>query len=154
MKVQKNEFFPADLVMLASSEPKNLCFVETKNLDGETNLKHKSAPKGVKEFNDAEEVALQYEGEVICEVPNDQIYKYEGVIKTVNGTKISLSSDNLLLSGDALHAASPTAELLHLVRDLGLGWAAARDSVLAGLAAAFSPSVTPQFVQSVAARLV
>ena len=70
------------------------------------------------------------------------------------GVKFSLSSDNLLLSGDALHAASPTAELLHLVRDLGLGWAAARDSVLAGLAAAFSPSVTPQFVQSVAARLV
>lgn len=88
--------------MLASSEPKNLCFVETKNLDGETNLKHKSAPKGVKEFNDAEEVALQYEGEVICEVPNDQIYKYEGVIKTVNGTKISLSSDNLLLRGSSL----------------------------------------------------
>ena len=70
------------------------------------------------------------------------------------GVKFSLSSDNLLLSGDALHAASPTAELLHLVRDLGLGWAVARDSVLAGLAAAFSPSVTPQFVQSVAARLV
>ena len=71
VKVRKDEFFPADLVMLASSEPKNLCFVETKNLDGETNLKNKSAPKGIKEFNDAEEVARLYEGEVICEVPND-----------------------------------------------------------------------------------
>ena len=71
VKVEKNEFFPADLVVLASSEPKNMCFVETKNLDGETNLKNKFAPKGIKEFKDLEEVAREFEGEIICEVPND-----------------------------------------------------------------------------------
>ena len=102
VKVEKDEFFPADLVLLASSEPKNLCFVETKNLDGETNLKNKNAPKGIKEFSDFEEVAREFEGEVICEIPSDQIYKYEGVIKTANGTKVSLSSDNLLLRGSSL----------------------------------------------------
>ena len=102
VKVEKDGFFPADLVLLASSEPKNLCFVETKNLDGETNLKNKNAPKGIKEFSDAEDCAREFEGEVICEVPSDQIYKYEGVIKTSNGTKISLSSDNLLLRGSSL----------------------------------------------------
>lgn len=100
--MEKDNFFPADLVLLASSEPKNLCFVETKNLDGETNLKNKNAPKGIKEFSDAEECAREFEGEVICEVPSDQIYKYEGVIKTTNGTKVSLSSDNLLLRGSSL----------------------------------------------------
>lgn len=100
--MEKDNFFPADLVLLASSEPKNLCFVETKNLDGETNLKNKNAPKGVKEFSDAEDCAREFEGDVICEVPSDQIYKYEGVIKTANGTKISLSSDNLLLRGSSL----------------------------------------------------
>ena len=102
VKVEKDEFFPADLVLLASSEPKNLCFVETKNLDGETNLKNKNAPKGIKEFKDFEDAAREFEGEVICETPNDQIYKYEGVIKTAKGTKISLSSDNLLLRGSSL----------------------------------------------------
>ena len=100
--MEKDEFFPADLVLLASSEPKNLCFVETKNLDGETNLKNKNAPKGIKEFKDFEDAAREFEGEVICETPNDQIYKYESVIKTAKGTKISLSSDNLLLRGSSL----------------------------------------------------
>lgn len=45
VKVQCDEFFPADLVLVRSSEPKGVCFVETKNLDGETNLKHKVTNK-------------------------------------------------------------------------------------------------------------
>jgi magnesium-transporting ATPase (P-type) len=32
-------------VVLASSEPKGSCYIETKNLDGETNLKNKKASK-------------------------------------------------------------------------------------------------------------
>jgi len=71
VRVEKNEFFPSDLILLASSEPKNLAFVETKNLDGETNLKNKNAPKGMREFKDMEELAREFEGEVICECPND-----------------------------------------------------------------------------------
>lgn len=32
---------PADVILLRSSDPKGSVFVETKNLDGETNLKPK-----------------------------------------------------------------------------------------------------------------
>jgi magnesium-transporting ATPase (P-type) len=40
--VLRDEFFPADLILLASSHfKKGHCFIETKNLDGETNLKTK-----------------------------------------------------------------------------------------------------------------
>ena len=45
VKIHSEEFFPADIVLLRSSEPKGVCYVETKNLDGETNLKHKTADK-------------------------------------------------------------------------------------------------------------
>lgn len=41
VKVRENEFFPCDMLILNSSIPKGICYVETKNLDGETNLKHK-----------------------------------------------------------------------------------------------------------------
>jgi hypothetical protein len=45
--VKNKEFFAADLVLLRTSETKNICFVETKSLDGETNLKEKLAPKPI-----------------------------------------------------------------------------------------------------------
>ena len=45
VKVNGDSYFPADLILLKSSNPSGLAYVETKNLDGETNLKHKSCIK-------------------------------------------------------------------------------------------------------------
>lgn len=33
------------MVLVKSTEEEGVCFVETKNLDGETNLKNKNVPK-------------------------------------------------------------------------------------------------------------
>lgn len=43
--VKRDEFFPADLLMIGSSDVKGKAYVETKNLDGETNLKLKEMPE-------------------------------------------------------------------------------------------------------------
>lgn len=45
IQVMQDQYFPADLALLKSSNASGLCYVETKNLDGETNLKHKSSLK-------------------------------------------------------------------------------------------------------------
>ena len=63
------------------------------------------------------------------------------------GVAFSLSSDNLLLSGDHDHAPSPTAEVLHLVHDVGLGWKAAKLSIINGLKSAFSPTIDREFIE-------
>ena len=41
LQVMADEEVPADLVVLSTPDPDNLCYVETANLDGETNLKIK-----------------------------------------------------------------------------------------------------------------
>lgn len=59
VKIYHNQYFPADLILLHSSEYKGICFVETKSLDGETNLKNKGAPNLLVDAGITEESLLK-----------------------------------------------------------------------------------------------
>lgn len=80
IKVNKNERFPADLVLLKSSEPSGIAYVETVNLDGETNLKHKVAIQDMQDAILSPSDASTINGTVYCDRPNDQLYYFEGVM--------------------------------------------------------------------------
>ena len=54
VKIYQDEFFPADLILLNSSAPKGMSYIETKNLDGETNLKHKMGNKDLVNYLNGE----------------------------------------------------------------------------------------------------
>lgn len=41
--IKQDEFFPADLIVLGSAIESGACYIETSSLDGEKNLKPKSA---------------------------------------------------------------------------------------------------------------
>ena len=45
--VFKDETFPADVLLLASDAPDSSCFIETKSIDGETNLKKRRPAEGL-----------------------------------------------------------------------------------------------------------
>ncbi len=54
IKVEKDHHFPADLLLISSTNDDGIAYVETMNLDGETNLKIKKAldqTKGITELN-------------------------------------------------------------------------------------------------------
>ncbi|KAL2494037.1 putative phospholipid-transporting ATPase 5 [Forsythia ovata] len=56
VKVSKNEYFPSDLLLLSSSYEDGVCYVETMNLDGETNLKAKRSLEATLGLDDDEEL--------------------------------------------------------------------------------------------------
>ena len=47
VQVRDEQSFPADMIIISSSEPDGTFYVETKNLDGETSLKQKSVAQGL-----------------------------------------------------------------------------------------------------------
>ncbi|RVE65591.1 hypothetical protein OJAV_G00118000 [Oryzias javanicus] len=98
IKLENNEFVTADLLLLSSSEPLNLVYVETAELDGETNLKVKQALTVTGEMGDSTEALATFNGEVRCEPPNNCLDKFKGTL-TVNGQAYSLDNDKVLLRG-------------------------------------------------------
>jgi len=101
VKISQDQFFPADLILLNSSGPKGICYIETKNLDGETNLKHKLSNKEVALFCRNDKSLCNLKATVMSEKPGDKIYQFEGVMM-IAGKKVSLSYENFLLRGSSL----------------------------------------------------
>jgi magnesium-transporting ATPase (P-type) len=88
------------MVILNSSDPKGVCYVETKNLDGETNMKMKTCHKELQKFLKSDQDLTKLSGDITCEKPNNAIYKYEGTMKVPQiQNRISLGAENLVLRG-------------------------------------------------------
>ncbi|PPD89241.1 hypothetical protein GOBAR_DD13803 [Gossypium barbadense] len=77
VKVEKDQFFPADLLLLSSSYEDGICYVETMNLDGETNLKVKRALEVTLPL-DEDASFKNFTGKIKCEDPNPSLYTFIG----------------------------------------------------------------------------
>ncbi|KAI9803259.1 MAG: hypothetical protein M1825_002050 [Sarcosagium campestre] len=104
VKVQSEEPVPADIVLLASSEPEGLCYIETANLDGETNLKIKQAIPETANLVSPSELS-RLGGRIRSEQPNSSLYTYEATLTMAAGggeKELPLAPDQLLLRGATL----------------------------------------------------
>lgn len=111
--IKNNESIPADIIVLSTSNPQGICYVETKNLDGETNLKIRQAPPQTAQMTTAEKLE-KLSAVLQVEPPSTKLYTFNGkmilpteVPQVVEGSgsqvldaeAFPITPDNLLLRG-------------------------------------------------------
>ena len=112
IKVKEGEFFPADCVILNTSEESNCCYIETKSIDGETNLKFKKSNKDILELTqnnkNKKNLVLFNKNIIQCQPPNEFIYQFNGkfISKKNKRKEIFLDINNFILRGCSLKQTS------------------------------------------------
>lgn len=102
LKVESGKQFPADLILLASSEPNGMAYIETSNLDGETNLKLKQALAATADLTSDIEIS-QLRGDCEAEAPTKHLYEFYGNIRLNDENQTHpLDQVQLLLRGSRL----------------------------------------------------
>lgn len=104
VKCISENFFPSDLLLLCSSEPGGMCYIETANLDGETNLKIRQSLPCSAVCAPVNQLKSALNSAVIeCDPPNARLYEFEGRLILPNGIDtFPLGPDNILLRGAKL----------------------------------------------------
>ncbi|KAG6619942.1 Phospholipid-transporting ATPase [Phytophthora cinnamomi] len=104
---------PADVFILSTSEEEGRCFVETCNLDGETNLKRRAAIEqvaqhvGYRKLNDPalqeaehSKQIVQFSAVMEYEQPNNRLYNFTGRIEFgSNNEAAPIGPSNIILRG-------------------------------------------------------
>lgn len=102
IKINENEWFPSDVVLIATSETEtNEAFVETMALDGETNLKPKSPHRELAKRASTVTGLKNLQTLITVEDPNKDLYNFEGSF-VLDGEKYPLGPDNVIYRGSVL----------------------------------------------------
>lgn len=112
VRIYNEEQIPADIVILSTSDPDGACYVETKNLDGETNLKVRQALHAGRKCRHARDCE-KAEFVIESEGPQPNLYQYSGVVHWQQRDQLNpeapkkdmvepLGINNLLLRGCSL----------------------------------------------------
>jgi len=101
IRMENNSFVAADVLLLSSYNPNGLCYIETAELDGETNLKVKQCLDVTNALGEDEHSLSKFDGHIICEPPNNNLSKFEGTLSW-NQVKYPIDNEKILLRGAVL----------------------------------------------------
>lgn len=72
--LSNNELVPADVLLLRSSDPHGVAYLDTCNLDGETNLKERQVVRGFVDLQDTFQPA-KFRSVIEVDQPSTRIYR-------------------------------------------------------------------------------
>lgn len=103
VRLRNNDPIPADMIILSTSESDCLCYVETKNLDGETNLKIRKGPEETQHIKTTADCAST-KFVLETENPNVNLYSFNGKLLidqkgTTEAKVVPININGLLLRG-------------------------------------------------------
>eukprot|EP01117_Protostelium_nocturnum_P005659 TRINITY_DN2043_c0_g1_i5.p1 TRINITY_DN2043_c0_g1~~TRINITY_DN2043_c0_g1_i5.p1 ORF type:complete len:1097 (+),score=372.02 TRINITY_DN2043_c0_g1_i5:81-3371(+) len=104
LKIQCDEEIPCDIVVISTSEEDGTCYIQTSNLDGETDLKLRQTVAETRKMKDSLSLSA-FKGMIECAIPNAEIYKFDSRMKMSPQEQvcnISLSEKQLLLQATHL----------------------------------------------------
>ena len=101
IRVKNGEFFPADMILIRSSDPEGNCNIQTSSLDGEKNLKPRNAVTELQASIENPNI-MRVAAEIELEPPNSDLYQCSGTMCIGGDQKIPLTVKNLLLRGAVL----------------------------------------------------
>ncbi|KAM7404152.1 hypothetical protein PAMA_004537 [Pampus argenteus] len=96
VRLSCNEIIPADMLLLYSSDPHGVCYIETANLDGETNLKQRQVVSDLP-LQGVEVTPESFHSRIECENPNNDLSRFRGYMEHSSGVRVGLHNSNLLL---------------------------------------------------------
>ncbi|XP_055601300.1 phospholipid-transporting ATPase VD isoform X2 [Uranotaenia lowii] len=94
--LSNNETVPADILLLKSSDPHGVCYIDTCDLDGETNLKRRQVIRGFSEKQHAF-TASKFTSRVEVDAPSTKIYRFHGAVIHPSGERVPVATESLLL---------------------------------------------------------
>ncbi|XP_033991200.1 probable phospholipid-transporting ATPase VD isoform X2 [Trematomus bernacchii] len=94
--LSSNEIIPADMLLLYSSDQRGVCYIETANLDGETNLKQRQVVSDLP-LQGVESPLESFHSRIECENPNNDLSRFRGYMEHPSGLRVGLHNNNLLL---------------------------------------------------------
>ncbi|KAF9584354.1 hypothetical protein BGW38_006772 [Lunasporangiospora selenospora] len=118
--LKNNQAVPADAIILATSEPEGSCFIETKDLDGETNLKARVSLQETSKYNTARRCS-RLKCYIDMEPINANLFTFNGSL-TMLARKRHLTGDAAARAGRAganrfsVYAPSITSSMMSSVR--------------------------------------
>uniref|UniRef100_A0A8D2J3Y4 Phospholipid-transporting ATPase n=1 Tax=Varanus komodoensis TaxID=61221 RepID=A0A8D2J3Y4_VARKO len=98
VKVTNGQPIPADMIILSTSEPQAMCYIETANLDGETNLKIRQGLTQTSGLQSREDL-MKMAGKIECEGPNRHLYDFTGNLRLDGQSPVPIGPDQILLRG-------------------------------------------------------